>query len=316
MKIRWVLLAGVLALAGGARSGAAEATETKADKKAVANPTFHKDIMPILQANCQVCHRPGQVAPFSLLDYSSTRPWAKAIKTAVVARKMPPWFANPQYGHFNNDRSLSQGEIDTIAAWVDQGAKEGDAKDAPAPIKWPEGGWSSQPDAVVNIPPFEVDAKGVIEWQSILIPTPFKEDTWVTSVQILPSDYQAVHHMCFEFQKRNPALPLNTYEWAEVARGPKGETLNPDGRPHPDEGTIYRRQVGSKEVVKFQGKLTIKGKTVDVSFPLNVKKEGDQQVFEGSLPIKRLAFGIGEGEWKDTSIVADEVVIKFRVSGR
>ena len=101
--------------------------------------TFNKDILPILQKNCQTCHRPGQVAPMSFVSYQDARPWAKAMKTAVASRKMPPWFADPQAGHFRNDRSLKQSEIDTISKWADSGAAEGDPKDAPPPVKWPEG---------------------------------------------------------------------------------------------------------------------------------------------------------------------------------
>src|SRR5215510_751540 len=91
--------------------------------------TFNKDVLPILQKNCQVCHRPGEAAPMSFLTYETTRPWAKAMKQAVVARKMPPWFADPGYSAFKNDPSLTAQEIETIAAWVDNGAPEGDAKD-------------------------------------------------------------------------------------------------------------------------------------------------------------------------------------------
>src|SRR5215472_9281953 len=86
--------------------------------------TFNKDVLPILQKNCQTCHRPGQIAPMSFLTYQSARPWAKAMKAAVAARKMPPWFADPNYGHFFNDRSLKQSEIETIAKWADNGAPE------------------------------------------------------------------------------------------------------------------------------------------------------------------------------------------------
>src|SRR2546430_1402849 len=103
--------------------------------------TFHKDVEPILQKNCQSCHRPGQIAPMSFLTYQDTRPWAKAMKTAVASRKMPPWFADPKYGHFSNDVALKQSEIDTIVAWADDGAKEGLAKQAPPPIAWPADGW-------------------------------------------------------------------------------------------------------------------------------------------------------------------------------
>ncbi len=222
-------------------------------------PTFYKNVVGIFQEKCQSCHRPNQIGPFSLLDYQSARPWAKAIKSAVMERKMPPWLANPKYGHFNNDRSLSQAEIDTIAAWVDKGSLAGDAKDAPAPVRWPDGGWTVQPDTVVDLPPYAVKAAGVVEWESVLIPAPFKEDTWVTSVQILPSDPAVVHHMCFEFQKYNPDLPFNVYEWVEIPREDDGAAKVYDGRPHPTEGTILRRAVGSTEVTRFQGKLTIKG---------------------------------------------------------
>src|SRR3954464_681349 len=93
--------------------------------------TFNKEVLPILQKNCQTCHRPGQVAPMSFLTYDSTRPWAKAMKVQVTTRQMPPWSADPRYGPFANDRSLKQAEIDTLAAWVDQGAPEGAAQDKP-----------------------------------------------------------------------------------------------------------------------------------------------------------------------------------------
>src|SRR5215470_16897766 len=114
--------------------------------------TFNKNVLPILQGNCQSCHRPGQIAPMSFLAYKDVRPWAKAIKAAVVARKMPPWSADPKYGHFTNDRSLKQSDIDTLAKWADTGAAEGSPKDAPAPVAWPKGGWGIQPEVVMDLP--------------------------------------------------------------------------------------------------------------------------------------------------------------------
>src|SRR2546427_1491842 len=95
--------------------------------------TFTRDVLPILQQNCQGCHRPGEVAPMSLLSYTEARPWARAIKAAVVTRRMPPWFADPKYGHFSNERKLTAEQIATLASWADNGAPEGDAKDRPAP---------------------------------------------------------------------------------------------------------------------------------------------------------------------------------------
>ena len=85
--------------------------------------TFHKDVEPLLQARCQGCHRPGEAVPMSLLTYKDARPWAAAIKEAVLVRKMPPWFADPSHGNFVNDRRLSKEEIDTLVAWAEGGAK-------------------------------------------------------------------------------------------------------------------------------------------------------------------------------------------------
>src|SRR5262245_54071004 len=90
--------------------------------------SFNKDVLPILQKNCQVCHRPGEAAPMSFLTYETTRPWAKAMKQAVLSKQMPPWFADPRYGDFRNQPTLTDSEIKTIAAWADNGAPEGDAK--------------------------------------------------------------------------------------------------------------------------------------------------------------------------------------------
>ena len=84
--------------------------------------TYHEDVMPVLQKHCQACHRPGEAAPFSMLTYRDTRPWAAAMKRAAVSRQMPPWHADPAVGHFKNDRRLTQAEIDTIARWADSGA--------------------------------------------------------------------------------------------------------------------------------------------------------------------------------------------------
>src|SRR5438067_9049103 len=114
-------------------------------------PTFYKDVLPILQKNCQTCHRPGEIAPMSFLSYKDTRPWAKAIKSAVVSRQMPPWFADPNYGHFANDRTLSDATIKTLVAWADGGAVEGDAKDAPPPVAFVNG-WSIKPDMIIEMP--------------------------------------------------------------------------------------------------------------------------------------------------------------------
>jgi len=161
---------------------------------ASAAPTFHKEVLPILQKNCQGCHRPGEVAPFSLLTYESTRPWAKSIKNAVVARKMPPWFADASVGHFKNDKRLSEADIQTIAAWVDAGAPEGNAADAPKPLTFTEG-WNVKPDIIVTMPkPFPIPAKGTINYKYVVVKTNFPEDMWISSAEMRPGDPRVLHH--------------------------------------------------------------------------------------------------------------------------
>lgn len=146
----------------------------------------------------------------SLLTYETTRPWAKAMKAAVLARKMPPWFADPQYGHFKNDRSLKQSEIETIVKWADTGAPRGDAKDAPAPIQWPDSGWGIKPDVIVQGPVYEVPPKAVVEWTWEVVPSGFTKDTWVTSVEVKTETVQVTHHICLSFRPHTPDVQYGT----------------------------------------------------------------------------------------------------------
>jgi len=158
------------------------------------SPTFYKDVLPVLQANCQSCHRPGEVAPMSLLTYESSRPWAKAIKSAILKKQMPPWFADPNYGHFANERRLSERDIQTITAWVDAGAPAGNEHDAPPPLAF-ESGWNIKPDVIVEMPkPFEIPARGTVNYKYIVVKTNFKEDMWVVAAEMRPGDPAVLHH--------------------------------------------------------------------------------------------------------------------------
>jgi hypothetical protein len=157
-------------------------------------PTFNKDVLPLLQRHCQTCHRPGEIGPMPLLDYEGTRPWARAIKTAVASRKMPPWFADPQFGHFRDERRLSDADLRTIVAWVDAGAPEGDVKDKPVPLAWREG-WNIRADEVFQMPaPYVVPAKNATSYVYVVIPTGFTRDTWVSAAEIRPGARALVHH--------------------------------------------------------------------------------------------------------------------------
>jgi len=191
-------------------------------------PTFNRDVLPILQKHCQSCHRPGQIAPMSLLTYESARPWAKAMKSAVLERKMPPWFADPQYGHFTNDRSLKPAEIETIAKWADGGALRGDAKDAPPPVQWQAEGWQIRPDLIVEGPTFNVPASpknDVVEWMWFTVPTGFTKDTWVTAIQIRPENPSVAHHMCLAFKPHTPDTKYFEPVWQDKSRDEEGSAV-------------------------------------------------------------------------------------------
>lgn len=132
----------------------------------------------------------------SFLTYKDSRPWAKAIKTAVLSKKMPPWFASPEHGQFANDRRLSQEEIDTLAAWADTGAAEGSAKDAPPAASYAEGWTIGKPDVVFEMPSdFKVPATGTVDYTWIVVPTNFTEDKWVEKIEVRPGAREVVHHI-------------------------------------------------------------------------------------------------------------------------
>jgi hypothetical protein len=158
-------------------------------------PVFFRDVLPILQNRCQECHRPGEIGPMALRTYAETRPWAKAIRQAAITRQMPPWFADPAYGHFANDPSLSKSEIQTLAEWADSGAPSGDPKDAPPPRHWTDGWNIGKPDAVFEMSaPFSIPAKGAVEYQYVILPTHFAQDKWVQRVEVRPGNRATVHH--------------------------------------------------------------------------------------------------------------------------
>jgi hypothetical protein len=157
--------------------------------------TFHRDVLPILRNRCQGCHRPGEIGPMSLLTYQDARPWAKAIREAVLLKKMPPWFADPRFGKFSNDRSLTSPEVETLVAWVDGGAVAGDPKPAPKPRAFAPGWNIGVPNAIFEMPDeFHVPASGVLEYQYFAVPTGFTEDRWVERAEVRPGNRAVVHH--------------------------------------------------------------------------------------------------------------------------
>ncbi len=219
-----------LALAGILASGSASIASAQSN----AGPTFNQDIAPIVFGRCAECRRPNQIAPMSLLSYQEVRPWARAIKAKVQAREMPPWFADPRYGRFKNDKSLSQAEIDAISAWVDAGAPQGSGE-APKAPKFAEAGWSHpsgrEPDLVIEFPvELSLPAQGEMPNFSLYTPLPFSETRFVSATQVLPGNVEATHHITTAVVNlppgtvlgRGPAWPggpMTDYVPVEAAQG-------------------------------------------------------------------------------------------------
>ncbi len=226
---------GLAVLAAMLAAPAMAAAQTAAD-----DVTFTRDVAPIFQRACQTCHRPGAIAPMSLITYEDSRPWARSIRDRVVTRKMPPWFIDKTVGvqEFKDDRSLTDAEIATIAAWVDGGARRGNPADMPPPLTLPatlsrwtmEDEMGREPDLVVPIPePFFMPADSPNWWVEMVTDPGVDEDRWIKAYETKPSveGYPVVHHaVTYLFQPgevdESPEL------LSEYALGKTGD-IHPDG---------------------------------------------------------------------------------------
>ena len=175
--------------------------------------TFNKDVAPIFHASCVHCHRPGEVAPMSLVTYQSARPWARAVKRMVVERRMPPWLADPHYSSFSNDRRLTEKEIQTIVAWVDGGAREGNPADAPAPPQFADGWQIGVPDLVLAMKePYTIPATGIVPWvDAVSEDYVFPEDVWVRAIEVRPGNRAVVHHAVAQANSNIPGESLHLF---------------------------------------------------------------------------------------------------------
>lgn len=180
--------------------------------------TYAKDVAPIFQERCLECHRPGEVAPMSLETFDDARPWAKAIKEQVLAGKMPPYPAAPESLPFEGEMRLTQQEMDTIAAWVDQGARLGNPEDMPAPKTFAtyEGGWKlGNPDLVIRQPePFTVGADVSDLYQCFVVPFNLEHEVWIKGIEFMPGNRSVAHHFILfeDLTNEGPAKDAATPE--------------------------------------------------------------------------------------------------------
>jgi hypothetical protein len=179
-------------------------------------PTFNKDVAPILYKNCTQCHRPGEIAPMSLLTYEAARPWARSIRDKVSEGVMPPWHADAPAGTFENERRLSDVERRTLVAWANGGAPQGNPADLPAAPTYTNGWLIGKPDVVFEmLEDFSVPAEGEVQYEYFYIPTNFTEPKFVEAIEVRPGNRELVHHVLVYHKvssdvKQPPALRPNT----------------------------------------------------------------------------------------------------------
>lgn len=193
----FIAVSGVVLTVAGAQEQPQQQASAVADasRSTGGAPTFYGDVLPIVQQRCQSCHRPGEVAPMSLLTYGDVRRWAPNIKRVVKDRVMPPWSADNSVGaKFHNDRALTDAEIETLVSWIDSGIPEGDRNMAPPPREYVDG-WQIEPDEVLTIPPVEIPATGTVEYTYYILPYEFTEDRWVKMTEMRPSNREVTHHL-------------------------------------------------------------------------------------------------------------------------
>jgi hypothetical protein len=207
------------------------AGDTAGTTQSAKAPTFTKDIVPILQARCQECHRPNAMAPMSLLSYDETRPWARSIKERVVKRQMPPWHLDKTVGiqNFQNDMSLTDAQIATVVKWVDSGAPQGDPKDMPAAKVFPRDDewqlakvYGRPPDMIIKSDDYTMPAVSQDQWWKPVVDLNVKEDMWVKAVEMRPgtsAGRKITHHaLAHLIQSETDAKAVETGDDAAVGQ--------------------------------------------------------------------------------------------------
>jgi Copper type II ascorbate-dependent monooxygenase, C-terminal domain len=233
-------LAALVVIPFAAALSASSARSSTAPATSAPTPTFTKDVAPILYRNCTTCHRPGEIAPMSLLTYDDARPYAKAIRDEVSEGHMPPWHADAPAGTFENERRLADAEKKTILDWVAGGAPKGNTKDLPPLPEYPEGWTIGKPDVVLEMQEdYKIPAEGTVNYEYFYIPTNFTEAKYVQAVEVRPGNRSVVHHVLVQYMAkpdmtRTPVLRPNA-EWQRLPRPVLGER-----RPRREEGVPSR----------------------------------------------------------------------------
>ena len=166
------------------------------DKVDGAAISYADTIVPILKENCLACHIKGGIAPWAMSEYNLVKGFAPMMREVVRTKRMPPWHADPEIGHWRNEVSMSDADIQTLIAWIEAGAPRGDGEDPLKQVNPIEANWTlGEPDLIIDIPAFEVPANGIVDYQFPNVPNPYDKDAWVVAAEVIPGDPKAVHHI-------------------------------------------------------------------------------------------------------------------------
>ena len=231
--------------------------------------TYSQHIAPILQKNCQTCHRHGEVAPFTLTDYSDAKAWATEIAEYTQARLMPPWQPAPGYGDFKNERQLTDTEIQMIAHWVETGAPAGDLDSVPPAPEFPDSWALGEPDWIAEMPvEYEIEPEGEDEYRQFIIPTNFETDMYVQAVDVQPGNRKTVHHVIAYLDVNGEARKLD-------AQDPKpGYVTEGTGPGFDSEGTVGGWAPGVTPLVLPEGVGYLLPKGADIVMQVHYYRTG------------------------------------------
>ena len=223
-------------------------------------PTYTRDVAPILFQNCATCHRPGEMAPFSLLTYSDARSHARQIARVTADRYMPPWLPAPGVAEYQGTRRLTDDQIATLRQWAKRGAPEGDPADLPPTPVWKEGWQLGEPDLVIEFPePYLLQAEGVDVFRNFVLPVPVKGSHYVKAIEFRPGNPRVVHHSVMGVDRTNASRALDAADPEMGFGGMKmGNAEFPDGCflawtpghvPFPGTGDISWRLEGGTDFI-------------------------------------------------------------------
>ncbi len=183
------------ALPQGIASTGALVPFTARDAHQRAVPSYSKDIAPIIASNCASCHREGGVAPFAMDSYTMIKGWSPMIREVVLTKRMPPGQIDPHIGDFENDMVLADSDQQKLIHWIDAGSPQDGSSDPLAQLTWPESEWAfGEPDLIINVPPQEIPATGVLDYYNVMVDVDLDEDRWVRASQYIPGDRSVLHH--------------------------------------------------------------------------------------------------------------------------